>query len=71
MRDRYVLPLLALIALGLIALAVVWPQGQGRRSPAPFGRPMATPRQTLTSEGRTVNGIRGREEAPATADRSR
>ena len=70
MRDRYVLPLLALIALGLMALALVWPQGQGLRSPPPFGRPMATPRQTLTSEGRTVDGIRGRE-APATTDRSR
>ena len=41
MRDRIILPLLALAALGMIALALVWPQGLGRPSPAPFGHPMA------------------------------
>jgi hypothetical protein len=41
MPDRIVLPVLALIAAGLIALAMVWPQGQGAQSPAPFGHPLA------------------------------
>jgi hypothetical protein len=41
MRDRIFLPLLALVALGLIALALVWPQGQGAPSPPPFGHPLA------------------------------
>jgi hypothetical protein len=41
MRDRFILPLLALAALGMIALALVWPQGLGRPSPAPFGKPVA------------------------------
>ena len=41
MRDRLTLPLMALAALAMIALALVWPQGLGRRSPAPFGHPMA------------------------------
>lgn len=42
MRDRIFYPLMALIALGMIALALVWPQGMGARSPAPFGHPVET-----------------------------
>ena len=41
MNDRIVLPLLGLVAAGLIALALVWPQGLGRPAPAPFGHPLA------------------------------
>jgi hypothetical protein len=37
MFDRFYLPLLALGALAAVALALVWPQGLGDRSPAPFG----------------------------------
>ncbi|MDR3509410.1 MAG: hypothetical protein P4L64_16075 [Caulobacteraceae bacterium] len=37
MSDRIFLPVLALAALAMIALACVWPQGYGARSPAPFG----------------------------------
>ncbi|MGI8840436.1 MAG: hypothetical protein ACR2F8_06625 [Caulobacteraceae bacterium] len=40
MPDRLILPLMALAALAMIALALVWPQGIGRRSPAPFGHPL-------------------------------
>ncbi|MGI9170808.1 MAG: hypothetical protein ACR2FH_11660 [Caulobacteraceae bacterium] len=43
MRGRIVLLLMALAALAMIALALVWPQGQGARPPAPFGHPMAAP----------------------------
>lgn len=35
--DRLYLPALALIAAGAIALASVYPQGYGDRSPKPFG----------------------------------
>ena len=35
--DRLYLPALALIAAGALALAAIWPQGYGDRSPAPFG----------------------------------
>jgi len=38
MSDRIVLPLMALVAVALIALASVWPQGYGARSPGPFGQ---------------------------------
>jgi hypothetical protein len=37
--DRIFYPLAALVAAGLIALAVVYPQGQGDRSPGLFGHP--------------------------------
>ena len=37
MFDRLYLPFLGLTALAAIALALVWPQGLGDRSPAPFG----------------------------------
>ena len=39
MRDRLFFPLLILIIAGMIALSLVWPQGLGTRSPAPFGHP--------------------------------
>ena len=37
MLDRLYLPLLGLAAVAAIALAMVFPQGLGDRSPAPFG----------------------------------
>jgi hypothetical protein len=41
MSDRLFFISLALGALSLIALSLVWPQGLGDRSPAPFGHPPA------------------------------
>ena len=43
MSDRVFFGACALIALGLIALALVWPQGEGARSPGPFGGPVSQP----------------------------
>ena len=37
MLDRLYMPLLALAAITAVALALVWPQGLGDRSPEPFG----------------------------------
>jgi hypothetical protein len=42
MLDRLYMPFLGLAAIAAIALSMVWPQGLGARSPAPFGR---TPEQ--------------------------
>ena len=39
MSDRVFFSLAALLALLLIALAAVAPQGLGARSPGPFGHP--------------------------------
>ncbi|MGA2953166.1 MAG: hypothetical protein ABSD80_13140 [Caulobacteraceae bacterium] len=41
MPDRLILPLMALAAVAIIVAALMWPQGSGRRSPAPFGHAMA------------------------------
>ncbi len=41
MPDRLVLPLLALAFVAMIGLSLVWPQGLGAQSPAPFGHPLA------------------------------
>jgi hypothetical protein len=45
--DRIFYPLAALVAAGLIALALVYPQGEGERSPDPFGH---TPTQQKAAE---------------------
>lgn len=37
MLDRLFMPLLILAAFAVVALAMVWPQGLGARSPGPFG----------------------------------
>ncbi len=37
MRDRIFFPLCAALAVAMILLALVWPQGMGARSPEPFG----------------------------------
>ena len=37
MISRLYLPLLGLATVAVIALSLVWPQGLGARSPAPFG----------------------------------
>jgi hypothetical protein len=37
MSDRVFFSLTALAVVAMIALALVAPQGEGRRSPAPFG----------------------------------
>ena len=37
MLDRLFFPLIAALFLAMVALAAVWPQGLGDRSPGPFG----------------------------------
>ncbi len=37
MPDRLLFPLMGLAAVSMIALALVWPQGLGARSPGLFG----------------------------------
>jgi len=43
MNAKIFFPACALIALLLIALSLVWPQGLGARSPAPFGHAIVLP----------------------------
>ncbi len=49
MPDRIALPVLALLAAGLIALALVWPLGQGAASPGPIGHLMKAEAPTPSS----------------------
>jgi hypothetical protein len=72
MSNRLFFPLIAALALALVALAAVWPQGLGARSPGPFGHTpiqqtakmqAAMKRQTEESESR----IREAREAVADA----
>ncbi len=79
MLDRLFFPLLGLAAVLTIALALVWPQGIGARSPGPFGHDpvLQTPemkaamaRQTEASEERlnqareTMRGLQNEAVAP-------
>jgi hypothetical protein len=67
MPDGLALPALALIAVGLVALALVWPQGQGARSPAPFGHAMAAPASPLAQIASSPLTLRGPESPPKPA----
>lgn len=59
MRDRFALPLLALAALAMIVLAMVWPQGQGAPSPPPFNHPLGPLDENFSLGGRTITAMRG------------
>jgi hypothetical protein len=43
MSDRLYFSLMGLAAAAMIALALVWPQGMGARSPGPFGHEVVRP----------------------------
>jgi hypothetical protein len=43
MSDRLYFSLMGLAAAAMIALALVWPQGMGARSPGPFGHQVVRP----------------------------
>jgi len=64
MSDRLFFSLTALIAILMIALAAVTPQGLGARSPGPFGRPLAQPTPdpaALTHAATALAGLRTRK----------
>ena len=68
MSDRIVLPGLALIALAVIALAAVWPQGYGARSPAPFGSvPIQQTAEMKAAMSREAARIRAKQAGVVTA----
>lgn len=60
MSDRVFFAIVTLLAAGLIALALVWPQGLGRPSPPPFGHPArpeaAAPRPQSSPASPTTKG---------------
>jgi hypothetical protein len=60
MPDSLALPALALVAAGLVALALVWPQGEGAVSPPPFGHPLA-PIESPVAKALAPLALRGPE----------
>jgi hypothetical protein len=60
MPDSIALPALALVAAGLVALAMVWPQGEGAQSPPPFGHPLA-PIESPVAKALAPLALRGPE----------
>jgi hypothetical protein len=65
MPDSLALPTIALVAAALVALAMVWPQGGGARSPAPFGHPLEAIEPPVALPPIGPSQLRGREPAPA------
>jgi hypothetical protein len=55
MSDRVFFPLMALVAVLMISLSLVWPQGAGRRSPRPFGHATAAEIAARTPKLRPAN----------------
>ena len=60
MPDSIALPVLALVAAGLVALALVWPQGEGQQSPPPFGHPLG-PIESPVAKALAPLALRGPE----------
>ena len=50
MSDRVFFSIMIALAVAAVALALVWPQGLGDRSPGPFERPLAQPAPAKPSE---------------------
>ena len=50
MSDRVFFSIMGALAAGAIALAAVWPQGLGARSPGPFAEPLAQPAPASPSQ---------------------
>ena len=70
MPDSIALPALAFVAAGLVALALVWPQGEGAPSPPPFGHPMA-PIVSPVAKALAPLALRGPEAVAALAHHKR
>ncbi|HYE43384.1 MAG TPA: hypothetical protein VEA15_08320 [Caulobacteraceae bacterium] len=66
LSDRLFFGGLALLCVAMIALALVWPQGQGARSPAPFGHEVVIPDYVKIDEKKA----QARREAVAAAKRA-
>ena len=67
MPDALAYPAIALLAAGVIALGLVWPQGQGAASPVPLGHalePLPQPQAPPHPAQPGPTALRGRA-APA------
>ena len=65
MLDRLYLPLVGITAVAAVALALVWPQGLGDRSPEPFGHEpvLRTPQMQAAMKRQTEAAQRRMDQA--------
>ena len=61
MPDRLFFPLMTLAMAALVALALVLPQGDGRRSPGPFGHETTAEAQARQPRLRPAIDVRSRK----------
>lgn len=47
MSDRLFYPVAAFVAVAMVTLGLMWPQGFGARSPGPFGHPVVVPEYVI------------------------
>ena len=64
--DRFFYPLIVLVIAGLVALAVVFPQGNGEHSWGPFGYPDAAEQKAADALVRRAR-LGGNEPTPTQA----
>jgi hypothetical protein len=57
MSDRAFFSLVALAVVAMVALAAVFPQGEGRRSPGPFGHVTAAELKARQPKLRPANTV--------------
>ena len=69
MSDRVFFTAAGVVAILMIALALVWPQGMGARSPGPFARPVEIPGYAVKAaeKARAEAAARRRAAQPAAA----
>ena len=64
MSDGPALSAIALVAAGVVALALVWPQGQGAPSPPPFGHRVSALPSQIANIAKAPLSLRGPEAPP-------
>jgi hypothetical protein len=62
LSDRVFFGACAGLAVLMVALALVWPQGEGARSPGPFGHKVVIPSYVEAKKRRAA--IHARQQAP-------
>ena len=67
MNDKFFYSLAAVVAVLMIGLSLVWPQGLGLRSPAPFGHEIVLPDIVRMEHEREVRRLKREADRKAEA----
>jgi hypothetical protein len=68
MGNRTFYGLMAALTIGMIALALMWPQGLGSRSPAPFGHDIIQPDIVRMEREKAERDVRRKADQAAKAE---